>query len=194
MDDTEWSIDQYESILGAPIYGSAPFLSEKNRLIENRELKEICVHYVMQSGKEDFFQRESWETQLRQIVSDYRNSRKECDLFETQKEQQERIVLNLQQAKTMIETKLDNLNVRHLAYPWGAGSPMAIRCSQQMGIVSNFWATISNKSTNLPQSDPFRIVRHKHDFIWRLPGEGRKSLKDFFLLKLRRRARGQIDY
>ena len=38
------------------------------------------------------------------------------------------------------------------------------------------------------------FVRLKHDFIWRLPEVGRRSLREIFLTKLNRRKKGETAY
>ena len=171
-----------------------PFFHEKNRLINNDVLKAVCIDYVKQNGGAAFFDLPDWENQLHHLVTEYQRAKPGCDAFETLDEQKGRIALNLQQARDMIEGKLSDKNVRHLAYPWGTGSDIAVQCSQKTGYVSNYWATIPYKSLNTPGSDPYYMVRCKHDFIWRLPGEGRKSLRHIFSLKLNRRTSGQLDY
>lgn len=193
MENRDWWMDTGD-ILGAPVYQMAPFFSEANRLINNDGLKEVCVDYVKQNGGRDFFELRDWEKQLRHLVREFRMEGQPCDSFETLDEQKARIALNLQQARDMIEERLGDKAIRHFAYPWGTGSEMAIECSKKTDHLSNFWATVPGKPYNTPGSDPYRIVRYKHDYIWRLPGDGRRSLLHIFMLKFKRRIQGQLDY
>jgi hypothetical protein len=41
---------------------------------------------------------------------------------------------------------------------------------------------------NRPGNDPYFIPRLKDDYIMRLPGKGRQSLSELFLMKIRRRS------
>jgi len=84
--------------------------------------------------------------------------------------------------------------VRHISFPWGAGSKIAVKLLKKGGYVSAYWRISPHRSVNKPGDDPFRIVRLKHDYIYRLPGRGRKSLPEIFGFKLFRRVTGKIDY
>jgi len=94
---------------------------------------------------------------------------------------------NLSKAKELIQKKLRGKKVTHLCHPYGIGSEIAIQESKKTGYVTNFWAVISGKPLNQPGNDPFYCSRLKDDYIFRLPGMGRKSLSKILLQKLRRR-------
>jgi len=169
--------------LGTPIYTSKGFLGPHPALLDDHALRGICIDYVRTHGREDFFRSKNWEGQLRQVVREFYKNNKLIPRWEGREEQKERMIENLKSAKEGIENRLKNKTVQHLAYPWGEGSETAIWCSKETGYISNFWATLPHFSKNKKGSDPYKLVRLKHDFIWRLPGSGRKSLKIILITK-----------
>ncbi len=182
------------SLLGSPVYENRPFVCQRPMFICDEELKKRCIGHVAENGGESFFNKKGWLRELQRVVIEYRKVASLKEGFETTAQQKKRIILNLRESRERIEEHLNGKRVLHLSYPWGQGSEISIESSRESGFVTNFWSTIPHKAKNEPGSDPFRIVRIKHDFIWRLPGEGRRSLADLFLIKFLRRTRGEIDY
>jgi peptidoglycan/xylan/chitin deacetylase (PgdA/CDA1 family) len=194
MNDAGESVSNLYEVLGAPVYESAPFLGEERMYREDIGLREECVRYAEHNGGMKFFRGRHWKHELRHLVRRHRGIARGRDSYETPEEQATRIRGSLERAKHMIEERLEGKRVRHLAYPWGAGSPVSVRMSRETGHITNFWISLPSRSRNRPGGDPFSLVRLKHDFIWRLPGEGRKSLREVLLQKITRRARGELDY
>ena len=194
MNDREFDISNFAEILGSPIYKRSPSLREKRMYLEDIKLREKCVNHVLQSSGRDFFKKKNWFKELMYLVKEYRRRYPNGDLFETSNDQENRILESLKKAKNMIENRIPDKKICHLCYPWGAGSQLSVDLSKQSGYVSNFWLRIPHRPSNNSGSNPYYIVRLKHDFIWRLPGEGRKSLKEVYLSKFIRRVRGKIDY
>jgi len=178
--------------IGAPIYQMAPSLSGE-RMFINENLMKHCISFVSTHGGEKFFNQRGWQKILKKQAKEYCRINSTAH-FESKNEQKERIITELIRAKDMIESHLRNHTVQCLAYPWGAGSDLAVQCSQEAGYQANFWSTLPGHSKNQIGNNPFFLVRLKHDFLWRLPGNGRRSLLDLFSFKLRRRAGGKIDY
>ena len=69
-----------------------------------------------------------------------------------------------------------------------------IRVARELGIEGMFWGVSSKQRISRPGSDPLRLVRLKSDFLWRLPGEGRKSLTSVYMDKAQRRLAGERPY
>lgn len=106
--------------------------------------------------------------------------------FEGGEEQYNAILLDLSQSKKILEEKLKK-PIQHLAYPWSIGSKLSQELSRKAGYVTNFWGPIYGIPYNKIGCDPYKLVRLKDDYIFRLPGEGRKSLFNIFSHKLKRR-------
>ncbi len=115
-------------------------------------------------------------------------------VFETEKARTQRIRNDLVRAKSSIESRLAGKSVRHLAYPWGTGSALAVELSKEAGYLSNHWLRLPRRPVNKQGTDPYRFVRLKHDFLWRLPGQGRKPLVALYGFKFKRRVSGTVDY
>ncbi|MBN1779930.1 polysaccharide deacetylase family protein [bacterium] len=180
-------------LLGAPVYQNAPALGSRPLYIEDQEFRTACIDCVRSHGSDAFFEQHGWARRLHEIRRAYRRAIAGCG-FETKSEQIRRMKSELEKTKRSIESRLQGHTVRHLAYPWGTGSEEAVQCSKDAGYTGNFWSSLPGRPGNGPGGDPYRLVRLKHDYIWRLPGRNRRSLAELFLFKFRRRTGGMIDY
>lgn len=191
MREGENNLYRLNQWLGAPVYESAPFYHESPLYLEDVSLRQACVDFVQLKGGEFFFDQPDWRKQLNDVVADYA---KKNNAWESKTDQKIRMVEDLKACKEKIESHLPDKKVMHLAYPWGGGSPVSVEASKETGYVSNFWSTIPGQPINKPGDDAYCLVRLKHDFIWRLPGKGRKSFLYTFGQKFVRRAMGRLDY
>ena len=84
--------------------------------------------------------------------------------------------------------------VRHLCYPDYDGTAESMAMARETGYVSNFWGLVQGRGVNRPGDDPFHVARLLDDYIFRLPGRGRRSLASILAAKWRangaRRLRG----
>jgi len=187
-------IEQYRLQLGAPVYQSFPGQSDHRMYIEDSNLRKFCVEYVKNNGGEEFFKSRFWKYKLKLVVKNYKKEYGTHYKYESGADTQKRILNDLINAKERIERLMPGKVVRHISFPWGAGSKIAVKLLKKGGYVSAYWRISPHRSVNKPGDDPFRIVRLKHDYIYRLPGRGRKSLPEIFGFKLFRRVTGKIDY
>lgn len=98
-------------------------------------------------------------------------------------------------ARTSLREKLaDPAAGRTLCLPFMLGGATVIRVARELGIEGMFWGVSSKQRISRPGSDPLRLVRLKSDFVWRLPGEGRKSLTSVYMDKVQRRVAGERPY
>ncbi len=81
----------------------------------------------------------------------------------------------------------------HLCLPFTIGGGVAVRAARALGFRSVLWGA-AQRPTNLAGQDPFETSRVKNDFIWRLPGSGRRSLLGLYLEKATRRVAGIAPY
>lgn len=81
----------------------------------------------------------------------------------------------------------------HLCLPFTIGSDAAVRAARALGFRSVLWGA-NQRRTNLAGNDPFGTMRVKNDFIWRLPGSGRRSLLGLYFEKATRRVAGIAPY
>ena len=106
--------------------------------------------------------------------------------FESEEEQKENIFTDLLESKRVMEKVLVGKIVNHLCYPWWAGSSLSMEISKKAGYLTNFWGIDEKRrSTNRVGDDPYRVSRFLgDDYLFRLPGEGRKSLRKILEEKL----------
>jgi hypothetical protein len=81
-----------------------------------------------------------------------------------------------------------------LCLPFTLGGKTIREIAREIGLEGIFWGASIERRCNRPGLDPMGFVRLKHDFIWRLPGDGRHSLARVYLDKVRRRLKGINPY
>lgn len=82
----------------------------------------------------------------------------------------------------------------HLCLPFTIGSERTVQIARELGYRSVLWGVSTRRVRNRPGDDPFATVRLKNDFIWRLPGSGRRSLAALYFEKVTRRVAGITPY
>lgn len=183
-----------DSLYGMPIYQNSPPMLGQPRFLDDERLTNRCLVHVRESGGGQFFHRPSWRKELQAVVAKWRAEERDCGRFQSQQELEEALLADLKTSRAIIEQRLPGQKVRHLCYPYGVGSPLSVRLSQEAGYVSNFWSVRADRRTNRPGDDPFFCCRLKDDYIYRLPGRGRKSLLAILRAKAHRRLDGALDY
>jgi hypothetical protein len=163
-------------------------MSGSPRFLSDPELVARCNRYVLEHGGRDFFQSRSWLQELRQVVTDWLTRGRTEGRLQSAQELRAEILENLRTARRLIEERLPGKRVRHLCYPYGEGSDLAVELSRQAGYVSGFWTARAARQLNRPGADPYNCARLKCDYLLRLPGQGRRSLgaiiRDKFVRRL----------
>ena len=160
---------------GSPIYEWGPGVGSESRYLEDEDVTQALTDYVRENGGDRFFDRRNWRRSLRSIVSDFQRRNGEKARFQTAEERYADIREDLHKSRMAIEEKIGK-KVSHLCYPWYRGCEMAIRASKEAGYVSNFWGLVAGRSVNRVGDDPFHITRIIDDYLFLLPGKGRKNL------------------
>lgn len=145
--------------LGAPIYESAPRLSNSPRYFDNQELRESCVDFVERNGGEDFFARSSWKKVLTTLVREFRVDIEQTERYETATAQRTSIEFELSKSRVEIESRLPGKTVRHLSYPWGSGGKTAQTLCRATGYAGAYWGKFGTRFSNSLQTSPFNIAR-----------------------------------
>jgi hypothetical protein len=196
--------------MGTPIYTMAPRLFGTRRYVDDEHVRDLCISYVKENGGESFFKRVNWRKKLERIVRGYKEKNALKHRYENDAEREEAILYELRESKRIIENRIPGKSVNHLCYPYFAGSDLSVKLSEKSGYVSNFWGwdmfsiqrpsgyatqrylmgyqtweshTIRGKRTNSTGGDPYRIVRLPGDYIFRLPGKGRRSILQIMTTK-----------
>jgi len=184
----------FSALWGMPIYEHGPLMVGNPRYIDDPGLTDGCIATVARSGGDDFFRRASWRRELMEFCRTANRSSRSPGRLQSRQEMISAIREDLELSRRCIEDRLDGHRVLHLCYPYGVGSDLSVRLSRECGYVSNFWSIREDRRTNRPGDDPFAIVRLKTDYIFRLPGRGRRSLLRVLAAKVRRRLNRSLDY
>lgn len=173
---------------GMPIYQMAPLMAGEPPLTGLEEIQKTCTSWVESHGGKAFFDQPDWKKKLTAHHQSAFERHAVNMIPVSQQVQREYILDDLTRSKKILEDKLHK-PIYSLCYPWGAGSELALQVSKEAGYTSNFWVTVHCRRSNKPGDSPFFIPRLKDDYLFRLPGQGRKSLLEIFKMKLRRRVK-----
>jgi len=181
--------------LGTPIYEYAPRLSGEARYLDEAEIREACISWVQKQGGSSFFAQPNWRNELTNYFQSARDRfpQKQSQSFETYSQIQEQISKDLVDARYALSERLGK-KVQHLCLPWGVGCQKAVSLAREAGYTSCFWVTLNQRRSNHPGHSPYFIPRLKDDYLFRLPGEGRHSLRKIFRKKLQRRRKSLEIY
>lgn len=181
-------------LYGAPIYENDSPMSGEPVYRPDPRLSDACVEHVVRSGGSEFFAGRGWRSELDRVVADWRHRYGGSGHMEDPARQQRERVADLRRARELIEQRLPGTDVRHLCYPYTVGSGPAVEASREAGYRTNFWGILPDRRDNRPGQDPYFCPRLKGDFIFRLPGRGRKPLATILLDKAARRLSGRRVY
>ncbi len=174
------------ALSGAPLYAMASRMAADKRYFDDEMLRNACAKFALEIGAPAFLRTGRGVAVMRKYVYEYRTRLGDKGSFESDGDQQKAIYDDLLNSRTVIESKLGK-KVEHLAYPWGYAGAVAVEQSRSAGFKSNWWGVLDDIRCNTVGSDPFRIPRLKDDYIFRLPGSGRRSLASVFGQKIIRR-------
>ncbi len=159
---------------GQPIYDWMPAMVASQRYIEDEAVSRQMVSFVKNQGVGSFFRKPGWKNDIRKFYKDCILKNPPSDAIQRASERFLEIKQDLTDSKRTIEERL-NKQVRYMAYPWFKGSEMAVTASREARYKGNFWGTVSGRSINRVGDNCFYIKRISADFIYMLPGKGRKS-------------------
>jgi peptidoglycan/xylan/chitin deacetylase (PgdA/CDA1 family) len=164
-------------LLGMPIYSAKPRMQAEARYFDDEGLRTHCVNEVDKRGGRDFFQQGDWEDIMRNIVLEYKKSHRLNDRYENPNERDQALLDELSLSKKIIEKRLPGKRVTQLCYPWYDANDHAVNASRRAGYEVNLFGQRPGHYTNVPGQDPFDVVRVEELFLQRLPGKGRKSIR-----------------
>jgi hypothetical protein len=165
-----------------PIYFAKPRMSAERRFFDDEKIRDLCVGIVEREGGKDFFGRRRWRKILREAVTRYRKNEPVDERYETVEERNKAIVKDLSTSRELIESKLPGRKVTHLCYPWYEAKEFSVSASKKTGYKANYFGSVSGRPTNRLGDDPFRVTRLEDIFLQRLPGSGRKTIFDIFIM------------
>lgn len=166
--------------LGAPLYLQRSRYSDALRY-DNAAAFEACTRFVRENGDADFFKRAGWELKLRQLAAAAPGRQ------ETPAQRDAAIREDLAAARETLNAKLNTSTVRHMCFPWAVAGASAVKIAAEVGYETAFADRLFGKRAVRAGDPPHRLMRLKHQYIFCLPGRGRRC---FFTMRnpVRRRA------
>jgi peptidoglycan/xylan/chitin deacetylase (PgdA/CDA1 family) len=89
-------------------------------------------------------------------------------------------------SRVTIEHRLPNARVDQLAFPLYLGTEAAVEVARAAGFRACHWGLIPGRPVNRPGDSPFFVSRLSDEFLRRLPGTGRITLRQLFSKRLHR--------
>ncbi len=176
-----------DAAYGTPIYNWGSRFGAVPAFHENPSVMVACKAYVDDNGGAAFFNSPGWRRCLKRVWTHARNRAPEAR-FETTVEQREAILQDFLNSKREIEARLTKKTVRHFCYPWFRGSPLAVQLSAGAGYVTNAWGSLLPNFIRGTRT-PIAVPRLSSLYLWRLPGQNRKSMSEILRLRLTALAR-----
>lgn len=168
---------------GTPVYRAEPRMAGRPMFFDDESLRNACVDFVERHGGEAFFKHHGWRRKLSHF---YHSRRRECNnhRLESVEEQRRAMLDDLQRSRDMLQRRLPGKVVDQLCYPWFMGSALSMELAREAGYRVNYWGIVPGRKTNRVGDDLFKVPRIEEHFIFRLPGRGRKSLREIYQAKV----------
>ncbi|MBU0715898.1 MAG: polysaccharide deacetylase family protein [Verrucomicrobia bacterium] len=152
--------------LGAPLYATRSRLSDVRRWIAP-DAFDGCIRHVQANGGASFFQRETWQAELRTCVEQARPGQ-----WESEPERNAAIREELARARARLEAELGK-QIHHMCFPWAIAGKAAVRLAKETGYQTAFADRLWGARAVRPGDPPHQLMRLKHPLICCLPGKQR---------------------
>ncbi len=184
-DREPWHADSLAWVIGHPIFEHRPLLSLKRGWVGGRRCSGPRANGTRAVS---MFANRNGQRQLRHPRDEGSND--ESHWVDLANEQ----LWELTESRRTLESRLAGGPIRHFCYPNSSGLAHTIDLARSAGYVSSAWALLDHRRTNRVGAEPHLLSRIKHDFIFALPGDGRRSMFELLNAKLARRLRGDSGY
>jgi peptidoglycan/xylan/chitin deacetylase (PgdA/CDA1 family) len=164
---------------GFPVYENESSLSDRRRFLGNADVEKKSLEFVLKQGGTAFFHQRRWR---RRLLGEVSGNVKSAD-FETLDEQKRRIRSEMERAKASLEKELRGKIVVAFAYPHHAQGEAAARLLRETGHRLVFGGLDPDSGFGTPDREHVYFNRLNSDFLFRLPGKGRKSLLNIMIMK-----------
>ncbi len=84
---------------------------------------------------------------------------------------------DLRLSRQAIESQLPGASVRHLSFPMYLGTEEGVATARGQGFEACYWGYLPGRPLNVAGASPFFISRVGDEFVRRLPGEGRITVR-----------------
>jgi peptidoglycan/xylan/chitin deacetylase (PgdA/CDA1 family) len=93
---------------------------------------------------------------------------------------------DFERSRAALAARLPGSDIVHLSFPQYIGTPEAVEIAKAVGFEVCYWGYLPNRPLNTPGDSRFLISRVGDEFVRRLPGEGRISIRDMLAERIRR--------
>lgn len=156
-------------MLGAPLYPQRSRMSDAFRYIDDANVRKACMEHVHASGGPSFFEDSARRAELVRIAGTTHGR------MESVPERETAIWQELVRSRDVLMDKLNSHSIRQICFPWGICGELAGELVKKAGYETAVADTLFGKRCAIPKSNPYRIMRLKHQYIACLPGAGRKT-------------------
>jgi hypothetical protein len=158
-----------ESRLGAPLFPQRSRMSDAHRYSVDEDVQDRCCRYVSENGGVQLFEQPEWEQRLQSIIGTAQGT------FESDNERDAAIRQELDMCRTILSERLSK-PITQICMPWAVCGQRGEALAREVGFESVVADSLFGKRYVYPGSNPYRIMRLKHQYIFTLPGAGRRSL------------------
>jgi len=183
---------EQQLVWGTPVHRSEPRLRGIAPFLDDEAARRACQRQVEEQGGAAFFERPGWR---RELLATHRAAlpRVEARRYAAGDTAAALIEDDLRASRETIRGRIPGAEADHLCFPWYAGSDLAVERATRVGFRVLHWGIRRDRRTNRPGDDARRVARVDERWLLRLPGEGRRSLRELVggqLEDLARRVRG----
>jgi peptidoglycan/xylan/chitin deacetylase (PgdA/CDA1 family) len=93
---------------------------------------------------------------------------------------------DLVRSRELLEARLRGACVDHLSFPMYLGTPAAVDIARSLGFRACYWGLIPRRPLNRAGDSPFFVSRMSDEFLRRLPGERRVSIRQLIRERMHR--------
>lgn len=159
--------------LGAPFYQMDSRLSCKPRMMEPEAVRSALAEHVRRNGGEAFFERRGWNAEL---LSVHKSAVRGADFtYETPEQTSIALSQAARESRRIIEDRLPGHAVNGFCPPFAICGELAVEAVAEAGYKHIYWG-VNAPETASPVPGVVNVTRVKDDFVFRLPGKGRRSL------------------
>ncbi len=156
--------------LGCPLYTQRSRMSDALRFFEPVETRCRCMEFVKNEGGPAFFQKPGWMEILKEIA--WAGSGR----FETAEERMTALRDELAKSREVLSFQLKGHEVNQMCFQFAVSGRIAESMLKDTGYKTAFADRLFGSRVVKQGNRPYRLMRLKHQFIYCLPGKGRRGL------------------
>lgn len=159
-----------EGMVGAPLYLCRSRMSDAFRYFDDPAARQACIEYVKSCGAANIQADPAKKAELLRIAGTG------FGRMESASEREEAVMEELVRSKELLEAKLNSRHIRQVCFPWAVCGKLAGELVRKAGYETAVADQLFGKRYAAGRGNPYRIMRLKHQYIFCLPGAGRKTI------------------